>query len=47
MIRTQIYLTALERQQLLALTDETGLSQSELIKKALISLLISIWGKKK
>jgi metal-responsive CopG/Arc/MetJ family transcriptional regulator len=35
MIRTQIYLTDLEREQLLALTHEMGLSQSELIREAI------------
>ena len=35
MIRAQIYLTSKERQKLYVLTNETGNSQSELIREAI------------
>lgn len=39
MVRTQIYLTAEEQQALRALSRRTGTSQSELIRRAIDSLL--------
>lgn len=39
MVRTQIYLTAGEQQALRALSRRTGISQSELIRQAIDSLL--------
>lgn len=39
MVRTQIYLTAEEQQGLRALSRRTGLSQSELIRQAVDTLL--------
>jgi hypothetical protein len=39
MVRTQIYLTPAEQQALRAVSRRTGLSQSELIRQAIDSLL--------
>lgn len=41
MVRTQIYLTEEEQKGLRALSRKTGLSQSELIRQAVDSLLTS------
>ena len=35
MIRTQVYVTTQEKNELLQMTKQTGLSQSELIRKAI------------
>jgi hypothetical protein len=39
MVRTQIYLTVAEQQALRALARRTGISQSELIRRAIDSVL--------
>ena len=39
MIRTQVYLTKVERKELAALADATGKKQSELIRQAVDNLL--------
>ncbi len=41
MVRTQIYLTEAERERLATLSDETGKSQSELIREAIDRFLSS------